>query len=411
VGIPASAPGLIAVGATLNRTDWIDHAGESVVFSEHGALANAPVDTTAYFSAAGPSATGGIKPDLVAPGGQVVGALARAADPRGGGRNGLFDLPEQCRDAGVVPSCYVVDDLHAVTSGTSMAAPLVAGAIALLFEADPALDQERALALLQAGSRSLGGAVFSQQQVGAGALDLERTLEVLELDRLAGTPRAPGRPSRLVLADSMARPDAGWPLTGLAMLRDDDGRVADGFDPGGLSLAVDGGTASALARVAPGLYRFAVTTPPGSGGRELAVALRFEGRTLASEHVPIAVDRALATNVPSAFGGCAVVASRGEHGGFFWGWVLVVGGAVRWRRARRPKKSGQRPLPDATPMVSLGLFPCRGKTPRKSRSLVSSWTSATCVGKREPPSSWPSSRWHRPRSPTNLPGSRACSRR
>jgi hypothetical protein len=335
VGIPASAPGLIAVGATLNRTDWIDHAGESVVFSEHGALADAPVDTTAYFSAAGPSATGGIKPDLVAPGGQVVGALARAADPRAGGRNGLFDLPEQCRDAGFVPSCYVVDDLHAVTSGTSMAAPLVAGAIALLFEADPTLDQERALALLQAGSRSLGGAVFSKQQVGAGALDLERTLEVLELDGLAGTPRAPGGRSRLVLADSLAHPDVAWPLTGLAVLRDDDGRVADGFDAGGLSLAVDGGSASALARVAPGLYRFAVTTPPGSGGRELAVALRFEGRTLASERVPIAVDRALATNVPSAFGGCAVVTSRGEHVGVFGGWVLVVGGGVRWRRVRR----------------------------------------------------------------------------
>jgi subtilisin family serine protease len=332
VGIPASAPGLIAVGATLNRTDWIDHAGENVVFAEHGALDDAPADTTAYFSGAGPSASGSIKPDLVAPGGHLVGALSRAADPRTGGRNGLFDLPQQCREAGFVSSCYVVDDLHAVTSGTSMAAPLVAGAIALLFEADPELDQERALALLQAGSRSLGGAVFSKQQVGPGALDLERTLEVLEFTTFTRAPRVPGRPSRLVLADALARPDAAWPLEGLAVLRDDDDRVADGFDPGGLSLAVDGGTASALDRVAPGLYRFAVTTPPGSGGRELAVALRFEGRTLASERVPIAVDRALATNVPSAFGGCAVVGSGGEQLGFFWGWVLVVGGGVGWRR-------------------------------------------------------------------------------
>jgi subtilisin family serine protease len=334
VGIPASAPGLIAVGATLNRTDWVDHAGESVVFAGHGALDDAPADTTAYFSGAGPSATGGIKPDLVAPGGQVIGALSRAADPRAGGRNGLFDLPDQCRDAGFVPSCYVVDDLHAVTSGTSMAAPLVAGAIALLFEADPALDQARALALLQAGSRPLTGAVFAKQQVGPGALDLERTLEVLDLDRGAGTPRDPGGQSRLVLADSLAHPDDAWPLMGLAVLRDGAGRVADSFDESQLTLAVDGGSSSGLVRVAPGLYRFGLTTPPGSGGRELGVTLRFEGRTLASERVPIAVDRSLSTSVPSAFGGCAVGGARSERVGFFWGWVLVVGGGVLWRRGR-----------------------------------------------------------------------------
>lgn len=218
----------------------------------------------------------------------------------------MFDLTEHCRDAGFVPSCYVVDELHAVTSGTSMAAPLVAGAIALLFEVDPELDQAGALALLQAGSRALGGAVFSEQQVGPGALDLERTLEVLDRQRGAGTPREPGRRSRLVLADSLAHPDDAWPLVGLAVLRDDDDRVADGFDEGRLMLAVDGGSASELARVAPGLYRFSVTTPPGSGGRELVVALRFDGRSLASERLPIAVDRSLSRSVPSAFGGCGL---------------------------------------------------------------------------------------------------------
>lgn len=341
IGIPATAPELIAVGATLNRTDWIDHAGESVVFPAHGALDDAPPDTTAYFSGAGPTRTGGIKPDLVAPGGHVIGALARAADPRGAGRNGLFDLGAQCAERGFVPSCFVVDDLHAVTSGTSMAAPLVAGAVALLFEAEPTLDQERVRALLQAGSRGLSGAVFSDQQVGVGALDLERTLEVLEAEGGAGVAREPGARSRLVLADSIARPDVAWPLGGLALLRDDAGHVADGFAESGLSLAVDGGAPSALARVAPGLYRFTLTTPPGSGGRELTVALRFQDRTLASERVPIAVDRSLATSTPSAFGGCALAAS--PSGGYWFGcWLPVIVVIFRTSRARERARARAR---------------------------------------------------------------------
>jgi len=335
VSIPASAPALIAVGATLNRTDWVDHTGEAVVFREHGALDDAPVDTTAYFSGAGPSALGGIKPDLVAPGGNVIGALSRAADPRGSGRNGLFDLHDLCTGGGFAASCFVVDDLHAVTSGTSMAAPLVAGAIALLLERDPELEQERVRALLQAGSRPLTGAVFSAEQVGPGALDLERALEVLAAENGGGTAREPGSRSRLVLADSVAHPDEAWPLAGLAVVRDDAGRVAHGFAERGLVLVADGGTASGLEPVAPGLYRFALTTPAGSGGRELTVALRFEGRTLTTERVPIAVDRSLAAAVPSAFGGCSIAGAR-TLASWNWflglGWVPVIVGGLRFAR-------------------------------------------------------------------------------
>jgi subtilisin family serine protease len=343
VSIPASAPALIAVGATLNRTDWVDHTGEAVVFREHGALDDAPVDTTAYFSGAGPSALGGIKPDLVAPGGNVIGALSRAADPRGAGANGLFDLHDACAASGFVPSCFVVDDLHAVTSGTSMAAPLVAGAIALLLEEDPELEQDRVRALLQAGSRPLTGAIFSTEQVGPGALDLERTLEAVDAENGTGALREPGSRSRLVLADSVAHPDAAWPLAGLAVVRDEAGRVADGFAEPSLVLVADGGTASGLERVAPGLYRFAVATPAGSGGRELTVALRFEGRTLTSERVPIAVDRSLASAVPSAFGGCGIAGTR-RRASWDWffglGWVpVMVAGRVRARARARGRQS------------------------------------------------------------------------
>ncbi len=338
VSIPASAAGLIAVGATLNRTDWIDYAGEAVTFSAFGALDPAPPDTSAYFSGAGPSADGTLKPDLVAPGGNLIGALAHGADPRAEGAGGLFDDGERCTEAGFTAACSVVSDLYAVTSGTSMAAPLVTGAIALLFERDPTLDQDGARALLQAGTRPLGGVVLTAQQVGPGALDLEQTLQVAEAGSGDAPARLPGSESRLVLGDALAHPDPAWPLTGLAVLRDDGGRIADGFDERRLTLALDGGSAApGLGRVAPGLYRFGVVTPSGSGGRRLTVSLVFDGHTLSETTVPIAVDPSLAASLPSALGGCRFVAGSGRHAG---GWVLVAGALALGLSRRRA--SGRR---------------------------------------------------------------------
>ncbi|HEY3493030.1 MAG TPA: S8 family serine peptidase, partial [Polyangiaceae bacterium] len=179
INVPASSPALIAVGATLNRNEWVDVAGETVAFEAHGALDTAPLDTTAYFSSAGPNALGTLKPDLVAPGAFVVGAMADGSDPRERGSSGMFADPGACAAAGLSEACLVTDDFHGVSAGTSMAAPLVTGAIALLFGRDPELDQLELRSLLQAGARPLEGAVFDEQQVGAGGLDLERTLDAL----------------------------------------------------------------------------------------------------------------------------------------------------------------------------------------------------------------------------------------
>jgi hypothetical protein len=278
-----------------------------VLLSEHGVLDDAPADTTAYFSSAGPAASGGIKPDLVAPGANVIGAMSASADPRGSGRRGLFDSEQICLAHALTSACFVVDDFHAVSSGTSMAAPLVSGAVALLFQRNPTLDQERVRALLQAGTRALTGVIFRVQQVGPGALDLGRVLEVLDLDAGGGTPRTPGARSRLVFADTYVHPDDRWPLEGLAILRDDEDRVADGFSAERLVLVVDGGAlASGLLRVAPGLHRFQVSAPAGSGGRTLSLSLRYDGREVAAASMPIAVDRSLATELAVARGGCGV---------------------------------------------------------------------------------------------------------
>jgi subtilisin family serine protease len=336
VNVPASAPGLIAVGATLNRTDWIDYAGDEVSFPEHGALADAPPDTTAFFSSAGPNALGTIKPDLVASGANVIGAMAATQDPRFTDAP-LFASPAECLLSGHERDCYVVDDRHAVSSGTSMAAPLVSGAVALLFERDPTLDQGRVLALLQGGSRALGGVVFDERQVGPGALDLEGTLDALESN---GSDRAPGRATRLTLGASFAHPDSSWPLEGFVLVRDDSDSVADGFNPSLLTLDVRGAdVVRPLARVSAGLFSFAVAAEPGTGGRTLTIALRFDGQKLVEKTVPIAVDPALAAARPSARGGCAM---HRETNPWSWGVALALFGLAFARRSPSPRAKCRR---------------------------------------------------------------------
>ncbi|HEY8945511.1 MAG TPA: S8 family serine peptidase, partial [Polyangiaceae bacterium] len=302
INVPASAPALIAVGATLNRVEWTDYQGTSVQRRTHGSLGPAPPDTTAFFSSAGPNALGVMKPDLVAPGAYLVGALSAAADPRTTGA-GMFDGAGVCAPGS---QCLVVDDTHAISSGTSMAAPLVAGAIALLLERDPGLTQEGVRALLQAGARSLEGAVFSAQQTGVGALDLEGTLDA-QLAQVSPIERVPTERSWLSFAASHARPDPEWPLTGYLELRDSDGQLADGFDSRRLRFSVFGGSeAEPLTRIAPGLHRFSIRTERGSGGGRLRVEARFDGAVLAAGEVPIAVDRGAATGAVSPRGGCRI---------------------------------------------------------------------------------------------------------
>lgn len=333
IAIPASAPGLIAVGALMNRTDWTDWQGATVSHPENGAL-DSPADSIAYFSAAGPSASGVLKPDLVAPGMNLVGAMAATADPRNDLNFSMFSGRGYCA---AERECRVVDDFHAVTSGTSMAAPIVAGAIALLFERDPSLTQGQVRALLQAGARSLSGTVPVAQQASVGALDLDAALAAqLALDSPLAA--VPSTKSWLTFANSYAHPDPEWPLEGYAELRDLDGKLADAIDPRELTLRVDGARLSEpLTRVAPAYYRFAISAPAASGGGNLRVALEYRAALLAEKTIPIAVDASAASGVPAPRGGCSVarssVAGRPLHDLLLLGLLALMFGVHAARRA------------------------------------------------------------------------------
>lgn len=135
LSIPATARGAIAVGATAARTSWTNHLGE--VVEDPSAVLGAP----AAFSALGPTADGRFKPDLLAPGVWVISALAGGVGfPRGPG--------------GAVATGS--DPAFAAASGTSLAAPHVAGAVALMLAAEPGLSFREISARLRAWSRGGG---------------------------------------------------------------------------------------------------------------------------------------------------------------------------------------------------------------------------------------------------------------
>ncbi len=329
INLPGSHPELIAVGATINRLSWPTRDGSVIKVSSFGSVENPPTDGTAYFSSAGPNASGVLKPDISAPGAFLVGAMSRLADPAHTNATGIFSGAGVCA-SGV--DCLVVDDFHAVTTGTSMAAPQVAGAVALLLEGDPSLTQSRVRALLQAGAHRLSGRIGLEQQVGAGGLDTLGALEAQLLEGGVAGEVADPDPDKswMSVAPSFAHPDPAWPFEVYVELRTSSGHIADEVTSEQLDLLVGNGKLSEpLTRIAPGLWRARVAADAGSGGQHMSLLTRFRGQTLMSRSLPIAVDAHLVDVVPRARGGCSHAPADPSSGGL---WVLGVLLGAGWRR-------------------------------------------------------------------------------
>lgn len=311
VSVPATHPALLAVGCTLNRTDWPTTDGV-VGIDKLGGVDKPTLDSSCYFSGAGPSATGVPKPEISAPGAFVVGAMSGDATPATS-TTSMFRAPKGTCDG---HSCYVVDTDHGVATGTSMSAPQVTGAVALLLEADPTLTQPEIVALLQGGARPFAGDVPFDFQVGPGALDAVGALAALT-ER--GAPRnlvPTGENSWLTLSVGFARPDASLPFTGTLLLRAADGGIADGFDEGPLGLEVENGAVQLpLTRQAPGVWSFAVAANGRAGGETLTLRARYGETVLATRSLPIAADANSLTTFPRAAGGCALALASTEAPG------------------------------------------------------------------------------------------------
>lgn len=114
----------IAVGAITTKTNFINY--ESVHY-----YTTAVIEDIADFSGRGPSRDSQNKPDISAPGALVVSVRSS-------------DAPKGYLD---------VNDYYTVLQGTSMAAPVVTGLIALMLEKEPALTVDEVRSRLIAGVR------------------------------------------------------------------------------------------------------------------------------------------------------------------------------------------------------------------------------------------------------------------
>ena len=164
---PGNAPWVLTVGA-----------------SSHMGTTERSDDTIATFSSRGPTAFDrAAKPDLVAPG---VGSVS-LSDPG----SAMYTTKSQ----------YLVDGTAATTyrpylslSGTSQAAPVVAGTVALMLQANPSLTPNALKAILQYTAEARAGVDVMSRGAGflnaRGAIELARALTGQTASSMTGWSRA-----------------------------------------------------------------------------------------------------------------------------------------------------------------------------------------------------------------------------
>lgn len=128
---PGNARRIITVGAYTSKRRW-----DSILGRTFGFVSGNPVGDIATFSSSGPTRDGRQKPDLNAPGTAVVSTLAAGSE------------------LGETLPLVDPDGVHVALQGTSMAAPHVAGAIALLLQADPNLNERQVMMRLRGTAHS-----------------------------------------------------------------------------------------------------------------------------------------------------------------------------------------------------------------------------------------------------------------
>jgi serine protease AprX len=161
-------------------------------------------DEIASYSSKGPTLIDNVvKPDIVAPGNRIISLLSP---------NSQMDRERIAAGTGIPTSYYTASGTAGLSpyfhklSGTSMAAPMVSGAVALLLEKEPGLTPDQVKAqLMRTASKNFPsastafdektGETFSSQYdiftVGAGYLDVHAALMSAELPPVVGTARSP----------------------------------------------------------------------------------------------------------------------------------------------------------------------------------------------------------------------------
>jgi subtilisin family serine protease len=184
VGVPASADRILAAGAHVTRLEWLG------VDEEPRALdpPREALGDIAHFSSPGPRRDGVLKPDLTAPGKVVISSLSSRAV--------LWDP---------FPELVEADSVHVGLLGTSMAAPQVAAAVAILLQLEPTLTPEEARETLRltATADSYVPGTLPDPAWGAGKLNVAAAVQRLRPDGLAGEGEAVSLSENPIRSDAL----------------------------------------------------------------------------------------------------------------------------------------------------------------------------------------------------------------
>ena len=204
---PGSAPSVICVGATIHRDSILNVNGEWKV-SKAG-----ETGMRTYYSSVGPTYDGRTKPDVMAPGSNIISSYSS------------YYL-ETHPDANDITWDVAHFDFQGRTypwncnSGTSMSCPAVAGAIALWLQAKPDLTPAEAMDVIRRTSRHPDATLdYPNNHYGYGEIDVYRgLLDILGVDQIKDVSTV-HTAARVACSDGTLSITLDEPLTAPARLR------------------------------------------------------------------------------------------------------------------------------------------------------------------------------------------------
>lgn len=199
---PAAAPAVICVGSTSYRTEITNYKGDHIVNK------NGSNGTKTPFSSTGPTVDNRMKPDVMAPGVNVISSYSSyylEQNPNAG--DIYYDVKHfTYNDRTYAWNC---------NSGTSMACPAAAGVIASWLEACPTLSPEDLLDVIAHTSRKPETSLsYPNNSYGYGEIDAYAgLLYILHLDRIEALRNATPLNSRIIRYNGQNRIFIGSPAS------------------------------------------------------------------------------------------------------------------------------------------------------------------------------------------------------
>lgn len=165
---PGSAPSVICVGASGYRTSFVNYLGQTHVYN------TATNGSYATFSSVGPTFDGRVKPDVLAPGQNIISSYSSwylANKPTAN------DINSDVRHFTHNGRTYAWN----ANSGTSMSAPIVTGIIALWLQANPRLTPADCLDIIAKTSTHYDASLsYPNNYYGYGQIDAAAGLALIE---------------------------------------------------------------------------------------------------------------------------------------------------------------------------------------------------------------------------------------